>query len=59
MKLAFVSVCFLSYSRYGILNLLFLNLQDNSLQAVWPFSDGDPKLIRFVLVIRGWLDEHY
>lgn len=57
MKLGFASVYFLVYSRYEILNFLLLNSQDNSLQAVWPCSQGnrkgDRRLIRFVLVIRG------
>lgn len=51
--MGFALFTFSFFSRYGILNLLFLNSQDNSLQAVWPRRDGDRKLIRLVLVIGG------
>ena len=36
--------------------MLFIS-QDNSLQAVWSCSPGERRLIRFVLVIRGQMNE--
>ena len=42
---------------YGTRLLMLFISQDNSLQAVWSCSPGERRLIRFVLVIRGYMNK--